>query len=295
MRSFAATVLTFCAFATLVAQERNVGMEAIVEEYRFGSFLSAEAISTDQFGNVFVADAGAMVIHKFDIRGKQLAEVGGPGWGSQQFDRPTGIDARLGIAVYVADMGNNRISRFDRDLNFMATLDGDDGSIDPGFGYPVDVAQSALEQMFILDSENNRILALRGFGHVERVFGGIDAGPGRLRDPVALATGTEERLYVLESGRVVMFDYFGNFLGYFGNDLFTDAQGLTVTPRGILVVTPDTLYLFAAEGDHLRTIPRSSLVFASDAGEFRDAIYTRIFLLILTTHSCILFPTNSFF
>lgn len=295
MRIIVATALTLCAFATLTAQQRNVVGEAIVEEYRFGSFLSAEAISTDQFGNIFITDAGTSVVHKFDIRGKQLAEVGGPGWGSQQFDRPTGIDAQLGIAVYVADMGNDRISRFDRDLNFMATLNGDDGLIDPGFGYPIDVAQSALEQLFILDAENNRILALRGFRHVERVFGGIDAGPGRLRDPVALASGREERLYVLESGRVVMFDYFGNFLGQFGNDMFTDAQGLAITPGGVLVVTPETLYLFAAGGDHLRTIPHSSLVFASDPGEFRDATYTSIFLLILTTHSCILFPTNSFF
>ena len=37
--------------------------------------------------------------------------------------------ARPGIAIYVADMGNNRISRFDRDLHFMASLSGTDGSI----------------------------------------------------------------------------------------------------------------------------------------------------------------------
>ncbi|MBR9979069.1 MAG: NHL repeat-containing protein, partial [Bacteroidetes bacterium] len=246
-------------------------------------------------GNIFIADAGTSVVYKFDIQGKQLAEVGGPGWGSQQFDRPTGIDAQLGIAVYVADMGNNRISRFDRDLNFMAALNGDDGMIDPGFGYPVDVAQSALEQLFILDTENNRVLALRGFNSFERVFGGIDAGPGRLRDPVALATSKGELLYVLESGRVVVFDYFGNFLRQFGNDVFTGARGLAVSPRGVLVVTPEAIHLFAREGMHQRTIRRSSLIFASDPGEFRDVTYTSIFLLILTTHSCILFPTNSFF
>ncbi|MBR9976796.1 MAG: hypothetical protein KFH87_01800, partial [Bacteroidetes bacterium] len=122
MRSISVTVLMLCVVVSLAAQERNSDGEAhaVVEEYRFGSFVSAEAISTDQFGNIFIADAGTSVVYKFDIQGKQLAEVGGPGWGSQQFDRPTGIDAQLGIAVYVADMGNSRISRFDRDLNFMA-------------------------------------------------------------------------------------------------------------------------------------------------------------------------------
>jgi hypothetical protein len=264
----------------------------LVEEYRFGTFTSAEAISADRFGNVFVLDAAGSSLQKFDLKGTRLAETGGPGWGAQQFDRPTGIDARPGIAVYVADMGNNRVSRFDRDLNFMAALRGDDGTIDPGFGYPLDVAQSSLEQLFILDGENNRVLALRGFNTVERVFGGIESGDGRLQDPVALGSNGSDLLFVLESDRVAVFDHFGSFLRQFGRGHFTDAQGIAVDHGVVLVVTTDALQLYADDGTHLRGIGRDQLVLAGESGEFRDAVFAPPYFLLLTTHHCILFPAE---
>ncbi len=295
MRLLFAALMFICAAASSSAFGQDAEADAarpLVEEYRFGSFVSAEAVSVDPFGNVFVADAGTSTLRKFDIRGRQLAEVGGPGWDNEQFDRPTGIEARPGIAIYVADMGNNRISRFDRDLHFMAALDGADGTIDPGFGYPLDVAQSAFEQLFVLDGENNRVLAMSGFKTVNRVFGDIASGDGRLQEPVALATDGDKLLYVLESGRIAVFDYFGNYLRQFGRGVFTDAQGLALLPGRLLVVTPDALHFFTPAGDHLRSIERSGMVLAGDTGEFRDAVWSSPFLLILTTHSCILFPTN---
>jgi DNA-binding beta-propeller fold protein YncE len=292
MHSFLAAMICFCAVASSSAYAQNADAEPMIENYRFGSFVSAEALSADQFGNIFIADAGTSSLLKFDIRGRKLTEVGGPGWDNERFDRPMGIDASPGIAIYLADMGNNRISRFDRDLHFMAALNGDDDNIDPGFGYPMDVAQSTLEQLFILDGENNRVLAVSSFKTVDRVFGDIGSGDGRLQDPVALATDGSRLLYVLESGRAVVFDYFGNYIRQFGRGLFSDAQGLAVTDDRTLVVTPDTLHFFTAAGDHLRSVTRKEMVLAGDVGDFRDAIYTSPFLLILTTHSCILFPSR---
>lgn len=291
----AAMIILVAAFpSSASAQEDSTSRDGdggiLVEEYRFGDFTAAEAVSADLFGNVYVLDAAESLLRVFDARGRQLAGVGGPGWENQQFDRPTGLDARTGIAVYVADMGNNRVSRFDRDLAWMAALRGDDGSIDPGFGYPVDVAQSALEQLFILDGENSRVLALRGFNTVERVFGGVESGAGRLQDPVALASDGSERLYVLESGRVVVFDHFGNYLRQFGAGRFTDAQGLAVGEAGLLVVTPDVLLLFSPDGDFRRSFTRARLVLGGGTGEFRDAVFTPRHLILLTTNHCILFP-----
>lgn len=291
-----AAVLLHCAAALLpatlsLAQEADT-VRPLVEQYRFGDFVSAEAVSADRFGNVFVVDAGTSTLRKFDLTGRMLAETGGPGWDSQQFDRPTGLDARLGIAVYVADMGNSRVSRFDRDLNFMAVQRGDDGTIDPGFGYPIDVVQSTLEQMFILDGENARVLALRGLNTVERVFGGIESGEGRLKDPVALATGDSQLLYVLESDRVVVFDQFGSYLRQFGQGRFTDAQGIAAGRGVVIVVTPDRLLLYREDGTPLREIGTSDLVLAGATEEFRDADFSPPHLLILTTHHCILFPVS---
>lgn len=264
----------------------------MVEEYRFGHFTDATALSVDAFGNVYIVDGGDATVRKFSLRGDMAAEVGGPGWDDTQFDRPAGIDARLGVAVYVADYGNNRVSRFDRGLRFMAALRGDELTGDRRFGYPLDVANSSLEQMFVLDGENNRVIALSGFRSVERVFGGIESGAGRLTDPVALATDDSRYIYVLESDRVVVFDLFGNFLFHFGSGQFSDAEGITVHEGTALVVTSDALHFFSARGEHRRSVTRSEMVLAGESGAFRDAAYTAPFLLILTEQSCILFPNN---
>ncbi|MDX9758568.1 MAG: NHL repeat-containing protein [Bacteroidota bacterium] len=291
-----AALMLHCAAAMLSASVSHAQdadtVRPLVEIHRFGDFVSAEALSADQFGNVFIVDAGTSTLRKFDLRGRLLAETGGPGWDNQQFDRPTGLDARPGITVYVADMGNSRVSRFDRDLNFMATQRGDDGTIDPGFGYPLDVVQSSLEQFFVLDGENARVLALRGLNSVERVFGGIESGEGRLKDPVALASDGSRLLYVLESDRVVVFDHFGSYLRQFGHGRFSDAQGIAVGRGIVLVVTPERLQLFTDDGTHVRDIGRSHLVLAGDVEEFRDAEIAPPHLLILTTHHCILFPVS---
>jgi DNA-binding beta-propeller fold protein YncE len=294
MRLLLAAMIVLCAVASssVFAQTAGADTAPMIEEYRFGTFVAAEALSADRFGNVFIADAGTSTLIKFDLRGKKLSEIGGPGWENEQFDRPTGIDASPGIAVYASDMGNNRIARYDRDLHFMASLSGDDGNIDPGFGYPMDVVQSTLEQLFILDGENNRVLAVSRFKAVDRVFGDIASGEGRLQEPVALATDGGKLLYVLESSRVVVFDYFGNYIRQFGRGIFADAQGIAVSASRTLVVTPDTLYFFTPSGNHIRSVGRSAMVLAAETGEFRDAIYTSPFLLILTTHSCILFPSK---
>ncbi|MBN1449178.1 MAG: hypothetical protein JXA28_14725 [Bacteroidetes bacterium] len=275
----------------LLLAPKAPAQSVLVEEYRFGDFVSAEALSVDPFGDIYVADAGASMVQKFDRTGKLLAEVGGAGWEQTQFDRPLGVDASLGMAVYVADMGNNRISRFDRGLRFMAQLSGDDGAADPGFRYPLDVVNSPLEQMYILDGENNRVLAMTGFNRSSSVFGGIEAGEGRLTQPVAMGMGGE-RLYVLETDRVVTFDLFGNFLFHFGSNRFSDAQGIAMLPRHVLVVSPDALHWFTPAGDFVRSVQREDIVLAGETGAFRDAAYTSPFLLLLTNRSCILFPDH---
>jgi DNA-binding beta-propeller fold protein YncE len=285
-------LVSFTLLLLISPLQDSAAQQPMVEEYRFGSFTEAEALSLDQFGNVYVVDGNRSTVLKFDLHGTLLAEVGGSGWDDTQFDRPTGIDAGLGIAVYVADYGNNRITRFDRGLHFTASLGGDDAAADPGFGYPLDVLNSSFEQLFVLDGENNRVLSLSGFNRVTQVFGGMESGEGRLSEPVALALDGSRHLYVLESGRVAAFDLFGNFLFHFGSDQFSDAQGISVHKGRVLVVTPDALHQYATDGEFLHTVTREQMVLAGECGEFRDATYTAPFLLLLTERSCILFPDN---
>jgi hypothetical protein len=283
---------TFVAIALLLSglTVSTAAQEVLVEEYRFGDFQSAHSIAVDQFGHIFISDAGASLLRKYSIRGELLAEVGGPGWGGSRFDQLRGVDASLGIAVYAADHANRRIVRLDRELNIIGSLSGE--SVTPSFGYPVDVVASSFETLYILDSENARVVAVDGFNSVSRVFGGMDAGSGRLRDPVAMAVGGSDMLYVLESQRVVAFDLFGGYRFHFGQDVLRDARGISAGDGRVLVVTDSELYIFSAAGETITVLGPERFLLSRTGEEFRDVARSRGNLLLLTNRSCIITSVN---
>jgi DNA-binding beta-propeller fold protein YncE len=270
-----------------IAQEIPV----LVEEFRFGDFRRAHRIESDPFGNIFVSDAVSHSVHKYGPDGRRIALAGGPGWSASQFDQPAGIDAALGVAVYVADRGNNRIVRLDKDLNVMGVFSTrDDPSAESSFGEPLDVVITKLENMFILDGENSRVVTTSGFATVDRVFGGVDGGQGRLRKPLAMARGEDDRLYVLEADRVAAFDTFGNYIFSFAYKLFDDAKGIACSKGRVAVVTSSDLFIFTAEGMPEQRFSRELFVFAGETGPFEDVAMTDTRLYILTAREALVFP-----
>jgi len=64
-----------------------------------------------EYDELYVADAGNSRIMAFDEEGYYLFKWGTLGTGDLQFDRPRSVAAYNRI-VYVADTGNNRVSKF---------------------------------------------------------------------------------------------------------------------------------------------------------------------------------------
>ena len=70
-------------------------------------FERPEGSALDDFGNIYIADAGKDSIYKFNSFGDELESFGGP----DLFSQPHGV-AHFDKTLYVADTGNNRILRF---------------------------------------------------------------------------------------------------------------------------------------------------------------------------------------
>jgi hypothetical protein len=66
-----------------------------------------EGSTIDNFGNIYIADAGKDSVYKFNPFGDELESFGGPAF----FSQPHGV-AHFDKTLYVADTGNNRILRF---------------------------------------------------------------------------------------------------------------------------------------------------------------------------------------
>jgi hypothetical protein len=189
--------------------------------------------------------------------------------------------ARNGINVFVADYGNHRIQRFDRNLNFVSSLSTRERD-DPAerFGYPTDVALSRLGELYICDGENARIVKVDRSNRVERSFGGFDAGEGRLHKPRTIEIGPKDRVYVLDGARIMVFDSFGNFIHQVADGMFQGPTVMFADQNGLVALNSDMMYCFDGEDRLRKSVPLESVI-AEGAGTVRSMAFAagRCYLL----------------
>ena len=76
-------------------------------------FKSPEGVTFDPSGNLYVVDSQTDSLYRFSPNGSEHYSFGGTGSGDLQFRQPSGVAfSPIDHTVYVADAGNNRISRF---------------------------------------------------------------------------------------------------------------------------------------------------------------------------------------
>lgn len=198
-----------------------------------------QAIAADPEGNIFVVDTGNNRVLEFDKKGKFIYSVGGFGFGQQQFDRPVDITAKNGLDVFIADYNNERIERYDKNLNHISSFYSDEAlQRSLKFGFPSSVDISKHGELFISDTENDRILKINSFGDPELSFGDFNWGAGQLEQPAKLELTLWDLVYVSDQGtdQIVVFDYYGNFMFRFGKDILKNPNGLIWQNRNRLFV-----------------------------------------------------------
>ena len=268
--------------------------QPLVLLHSFGHFKHARCISRDPAGFLYVSDDAAHVVKKFSPTGDEVKSIGGLGWGENQFDNPSGIDARFGIEVYVADYGNHRIQRFDKTLSFIGSLFMRENA-DPNlrFGYPIDLVISRLGELYFIDSENNRIMKMNSFSTVDRIFGTVESGTGQLASPRGIALGEDEKVYVLENSRIVVFDTFGNYLYDIGKEIFNAAKGFCIAGDTIYLVTEDSLFLWRIDKTLIGKISAKEFLGITEMEKFEDISVGDQKIFLLTTNEVHVFQIPS--
>ncbi len=210
----------------------------------FGDSLAAHPLTTpsalalDPEGNLYLADTGNHRVIKCDPRGRLIREVGGFGFDTQQFDRPVDLWAGNGLEVLVADYNNQRVQRFDKDLNFISSLTASNtAGQDLLFGYPAAVALSPQGELFIADHEFRRVLRFDVFGKAKASFGDFNWGEGGLERPTKILISGAGEIFVSDSVRhaILIYDAFGNFIGTLGQGMLNRPCGLAEW-RGLIWV-----------------------------------------------------------
>lgn len=246
----------------------------------------ARSLSVDLSGSVYVADTGNNRILKFSKAGKLIRTIGGFGWEKEQFYSPYDIHARSALDIFVADYNNHRIERYDKDLNYISSFYSNENWEDQfQFGYPGSIASSIHGELFIIDSENIRLLKLNSFGEPEMSFGDFAEGKGRLLQPVQVAISPDDRIYVSDSqaNKIILFDYFGNYLTEIGTNFLKGPQGIFYSPLKLLFVADQgnkRIVAFKSDGELIFAWSKIS----DELGTFQNLVdvvtfQTQVFIL----------------
>ncbi|MDZ7292933.1 MAG: NHL repeat-containing protein [candidate division KSB1 bacterium] len=211
-------------------------------------------LDIDPDGNLYIADTGNNRIVKCNQRGELLREVGGFGFDKQQFDRPVDVWAGNGLEVFVVDYNNQRVERYDKDLNYISSYYADELQEQTlQFGYPAAVGFSTQGELFLADHEFNRVLQIDSFGKPKLSFGDFNWGEGRLARPAKILITSRREILVSDStaDAIVEFDYYGNFVRRFGEGILRDPAGMAEqVARGKGQGAGQSLLLVADRGNH---------------------------------------------
>jgi hypothetical protein len=125
--------------------------------------------------------------------------------------------------IYVADRNHNRVLVYSSAGNVIAKWgagegDGASGSGPGQFNHPAALALDGAGDVYVADTNNNRIVKLSPGGSQIGEWGSRGTADGHFRDPTGIAVDDAGNVYVVdnENNRVQIFDAGGRFLGKWG-------------------------------------------------------------------------------
>jgi len=237
-----------------------------------------QGLSIDIDGNLYIADTGNNRVLKLSQDGKLLRQVGGFGWGKEQFDNPVDVWVENGLDVLVVDYNNRRVERYDKDLNYISSLYNDETApATAQFAFPVAVALSSHGEILLADAEFQRIVRINSFGKVLGSFGDYDAGDGVLASPMKILISARDEIFVADSARrhVVKYDYFGNYMTHLGDGMLRRPTGLAFWRELLLVADGGTHQITAIgrDGERLGAWGEAG----DQSGQFSASLGVKVF------------------
>ncbi|MGN6274862.1 MAG: hypothetical protein ACTHNP_02900 [Solirubrobacterales bacterium] len=189
-----------------------------------GEFKGPASIEADSAGEIWVGDRGNNRVEEFDEYGTYLKQFGSYGSGGGQFS----FSGKMGLTVdgsgnlWTTD-GHFHVQRWTiPGFPVYLTTIGGFGTGNGKFFHPADVAADSKGDVWVLDSEQDRLQEFNEKGEWLRTAGSSGSGAGMLSSPSALdvyrANGT---VWVADTGnnRVVEFGEKGEFIETFGTNV----------------------------------------------------------------------------
>ena len=222
-------------------------------------------------------------------KGKIINILGRKGSGPGEFNSPVAVCKNDDLfAIY--DGGNFRIQFFDKNLNFLSSFTTKSNEdMQYSFAYPTCVGISNQGDMYILDSDNSRILKFNLNGVFLQEIGNYDSGKFMLGNPKQFAISPDGEIFVINNGIIFVFDQYGNGLLKF--KLPFTAKNINVTFNYLTITGSHQVY-YANLNKHTIELSKFNLSKKMEI-QINDSFIFNKKMYILSKHFIYVFSLNN--
>jgi len=221
------------------------------------------AIAEDDAGNTFVFNRGEHPLLKFDKLGHFVKEIG-----KGNFSKPHGLRVDQYGNIWTTDINTHLVLRFSPEGKVTMVL-GMKGKASPGwfdrdyslvlFDGPQDVAFDKLDNIYVVDKGNSRIVKLNSDGLLIKTWGTGGANKGEFNFAHSIVIDDESNIYIAdrENKRIQIFDLEGNYVN----------QWRDIGYPYVLTMSNNTLWITDARAEKVQQFTLEGKLLASYQGK----------------------------
>lgn len=248
-------------------------------------FLSAVSLAINSSGSLFVADQQSNSLVEITYDQKTSKKIGGQGWGNTEFDFPCDVTSSFLLDIYVVDKYNRRIQQYDKDLNFIQTVNEYTIANIVGHFQPLSCAVSSQGDLFVIESDEKRIIKINRRGSILKEFGKYSDGVGALEDPKDITTVSIDIIAVLDRNTIKLYDAFGNYIRTIVLSKDQNWKTIQSYNETIIATSGNSISQYSIEGDLINSVSSTMIIGFDLAEELQDVVFapTTVYLLTSTT------------
>ena len=232
-----------------------------------GEFLMPMGLVVDEYGQLYVADAGNNRVQVIDSEGHFVADFGSYGWREGEFDFPNDVALSLNT-LYVADTGNNRVqycNLVNRIFYPITTI-----SDDFQFEAPEGIGIGRNGEVFVVDTLNHRLVHFSRSLAPIHAMGSFGSSREQFWNPTDIVVDPHGTMFVVDTSnhRIMCYDFSGNTVLTWGEEgsalgQFREPKRLALDSWNYIYVTDSgnrRIQVFTLEGKAVIDFTTKSLL-----------------------------------